>query len=371
MIKKITSWASLLATLSMGLALSAVEVRHALNFKVFEEEGEPTRMEVYQNCDPNDLVMSYILLREGETTDVNSDVDTQIVRIPLQRAVLFSSTHLGKFNVLDLHDRMVGFSSKKFVNDENVHRLIDEGKIAEIGMGPAMNSEMVVAMNSDGVFLSASGETDSPLFSKFQRMGIPMILTSSWMEQSPLGRAEWIKFFAMFFDKTEEAEVFFSDVEEKYLQLKSEWSSVEDRPKVMLNAPWGDAWYVGQTDTYAAHLVRDAGGDYLWDDLDGNRAIPVAFEVAYERVLKADYWLNTGQSSSITELCSQDARFAALDVVKNGKVFNNNKRIHERGGRDFFESGSVRPDVVLHDLIQILHPEQFPEPELYYYRNLE
>lgn len=98
--------------------------------------------------------------------------------------------------------------------------------------------------------------------------------------------------------------------------------------------------------------------------------MPISLEEAMLLASKADFWINLGQISSKTELCAVAPRFAKVDAVRFGRIYNNNKRTTTSGGSDFWESGAVRPDIILADLVKILHHEA-PTDSLYYYRRLE
>jgi iron complex transport system substrate-binding protein len=118
-------------------------------------------------------------------------------------------------------------------------------------------------------------------------------------------------------------------------------------------------------------LIADAGGKFLWSDNASEEAFPVSLEEVFMRAAKADFWINCGSVGSIAELMAYDQRFATLPAVRNLKVFNNNLRSVPEGGNDYWESGVVHPDLVLADLVKILHPEISREKEFYYYRKIE
>ena len=120
-------------------------------------------------------------------------------------------------------------------------------------------------------------------------------------------------------------------------------------------------------------LIADAGGDYIYKKNTSNRSLPIDLEEAYMLTAQADMWLNAGSAASLGELKSQFPKFTNTRCVRNGAVYNCNKRLNAAGGNDYWESGVVRPDVVLHDLIAIMHPEALDENdrELHYYQRLE
>ena len=120
-----------------------------------------------------------------------------------------------------------------------------------------------------------------------------------------------------------------------------------------------------------AQLIRDAGGrTFCAADSTGNASRPIDMEEAYLLASEADYWLNAGSFDSRERLIAQYPKFAKIPAVTGRRVYNNNRRRTPAGGSDFWESGAVRPDLILNDLVAILHPEP-GDTTLCYYRQLE
>ncbi len=143
------------------------------------------------------------------------------------------------------------------------------------------------------------------------------------------------------------------------------------KPAVLLGLPWRGNWFISGGKSYVARLVEDAGGEYIFKHLDFKDSRPVALEQVYERALGADFWLNTGDALSKKDLFSVDERFRNLPCIKQDQIFNNNNRITPAGGNDIFESGVTEPEIILSDLIYILHPQLLPSHQLKYYRKLQ
>ena len=163
-------------------------------------------------------------------------------------------------------------------------------------------------------------------------------------------------------------------VPERYDALRAKVAAATSKhPKVMINTPYAGSWFMASTESYVARLIADAGGDYIYKKNTSNRSLPIDLEEAYMLTAQADMWLNAGSAASLGELKSQFPKFANTRCVRNGAVYNCNKRLNAAGGNDYWESGVVRPDVVLHDLIAIMHPEALDENdrELHYYQRLE
>lgn len=152
--------------------------------------------------------------------------------------------------------------------------------------------------------------------------------------------------------------------------MKQLTAGVDYRPTVMLNTPWNDSWAMPSVKSYVARLVEDAGGDYIYKKNTSNGSEPIGLETAYGLIREADVWLNVGMATTMDELKTMNPKFKDAKAIRENKVYNNNLRTTPGGGNDYWESGAVRPDIVLRDLIKILHPELISE-DLYYYRQLE
>ena len=208
---------------------------------------------------------------------------------------------------------------------------------------------------------------------KLRELGIPYAYMGEYLEQSPLGKAEWLVAVAEIAGMRERGEEVFREIPLRYDSLKTLAAKAEQKPVVMLNTPYGDSWLMAPPSSYVARLIADAGGDYIYKKNTSNRSLPIDLEEAYMLTAQADMWLNAGSAASLGELKSQFPKFTNTRCVRNGAVYNCNKRLNAAGGNDYWESGVVRPDVVLHDLIAIMHPEALDENdrELHYYQRLE
>jgi iron complex transport system substrate-binding protein len=168
------------------------------------------------------------------------------------------------------------------------------------------------------------------------------------------------------------AEQLFAEVPQRYNALKQRVASAESaNPKVMINTPYADSWFMASTTSYVARLIADAGGDYIYKMNSSNASLPIDMEEATLLVSEADVWINAGSVATLEDMRRQYPKFADMRCVEQGAIFNFDRRMSPRGGNDYWESGVVQPDVVLGDLIKIFHPELMEEHEFVYYRKLE
>lgn len=295
----------------------------------------------------------------------------QVVEAGTRRIVCMSSTYVAMLDALGQANRIVGVSGKDYITNEYV--TAHPEAVADIGFDGNVDYELLLAQKPDLVLLfGISGA--SGMEPKLLEMGIPFCYIGEYLEESPLGKAEWLVAVSEITDSRAKGEAVFAPIPERYDTLKEKVAAAtSENPKVMINTPYAGSWFMASTESYVARLIADAGGDYIYKKNTSNRSLPIDLEEAYMLTAQADMWLNAGSAASLGELKSQFPKFANTRCVRNGAVYNCNKRLNAAGGNDYWESGVVRPDVVLHDLIAIMHPETLDENdrELHYYQRLE
>jgi iron complex transport system substrate-binding protein len=207
-------------------------------------------------------------------------------------------------------------------------------------------------------------------YKKLEELGINVVLNGEYLETSPLGKLEWVKFLAAFYNVLAETTQKFDKVEEEYLKLSSMYTNLKTKPKVMSGMPWKGVWYVPGGSSYIARMISDAGGYYIWNSIPQRESIPLNFEKVIEHANEADIWINTGQAKTLIDILSEDERLGMIRSFKERQVYNNNARANNTGGNDFWESGLIHPQIILKDLIKIFHPQLLPDYTLVYYKKL-
>ncbi len=349
-------------------AAGKVHIRYSRNFQVSYRNGV-TLVTVSNPWRDTGVGFRYLLKPRGTATPAGYK-GYQVVEVPVRRIVLLSPTYLAFIEQLNLVDRLKGFSNLSRVYSKTIRRAAQAGKIRNVGQGPSLRLEDVLDLKPDIIFTYATGGfRDS--HPKLLEAGLKVGVCAEYMESHPLGRAEWIKFFALFFNRGAEAERLFKALEARYLRLASLTRKVKNRPAVITNTPFSGRWYVSGGNSFMARFIQDAGGNYIWRDIAQSGSIPMDIELVYNRGLQAEFWLNTGLWTSLAQARNAAPRLADFASLRAGNLFNNNKRVNAAGGNDFWESGIMRPDVILADLIRIMHPKLLPHHKLYYYRQLK
>lgn len=285
-----------------------------------------------------------------------------------RRVVCMSSSHVAFLDALSATSSVVGVSGSKFITNPQIRN----SQVPDVGYDNNMNYELIVALKPDCVFVYEVAGENSASTKKLEQLGVPVIYIADYLEQSPLARAEWLVAFGAIMGCPDRAELLFNDIAARYNSIKDSVAKIANtKPRVMLNSPYRDVWYMPGDRSYMIQLLNDAGGDYMGKGVDNDISRPISAEVAYELLSSADIWLNPGTSTTLGGLKADNPRFASLPVVRKGMIFNNNARNTPDGGSDFWESGSLRADIILLDLAKIFNPEEFQNDSLYYYHRLK
>ncbi|MEG1623130.1 MAG: ABC transporter substrate-binding protein [Alistipes sp.] len=316
-----------------------------------------------------DVEQQLLLLREDEA--IPEGYTGQVVRTPVKRVICMSSSHVAMFDILKQPRRIVGVSGMEYISSDyiNAHKFC--GEVRDVGYDTNLNFELIVSLQPDIILLYGVSGDNTAVTGKLAELGIPYMYLGDYLEESPLGKAEWLITIAEMIDLREFGQEIFTGICERYNTLKNSISFVADRPKVMLNTPYRDSWFMPSDRSYMVQLITDAGGSYLYTENHSNSSVPITLEEAYLLTHQADFWLNVGQHNTLEGLMAQNPRFSKIPAVTGQRVYNNNRRQTTSGGSDFWESGVVHPDLILQDLITIFHANLSATDQLYYYKQLE
>lgn len=325
-------------------------------------------LEVYNPWQGADVTYRYAL--DSGSNRFNNDSFDEIIPIPVSRIACLSTTHIAYLSLLDADSLIVGVSGAGFVSDTDVRQRIDEGLVKDVGYEQSINFELLLSLKPDVVFTYGVGAEMVGYLQKLRDLNIPVVFIGDYLEDSPLGKAEWLRAFGAFLGKVTVADSLFKNIDNDYNSLANLAANVEPKPKVFLNLPWKDVWYFPGGEGYMSQLISDASGEYMLSHLEGSKSHPLGIEASLEYASNADVWLNTGTVSSINELLESFPFASGISVVSDRNVYNNNNKMNNFGGNDFWESGAVNPHIILKDLIKIFHPHVI-DHELVYYQHLE
>lgn len=333
-------------------------------------EGDATLIVVKNPWQGAEGVEQMLLIDPAQRFDVAKHPEVQHIAAPAERIVCLSSSHIAMLDAIDAVAKVVGVSGINFIMNEYI--VANRSTIGDIGYDNNINYELLLSLNADLVLLYGISAENS-IERKLRELGIPYLYIGEYVEPSPLGKAEWLIAVAEAVGKREDGEEQFNALAADYNALAkriSEHISGEERPRAMINTPYRDSWVLPSENNYMARIIHDAGGRCYTTEGMGNTSKPIDIEQALLYAESADFWLNVGSCHTLQELTSQNPRFAEIEVIRQKRVYNNTARSTASLGSDFWESGVVRPDLILKDLAMIFHPEIMEEHTLYYYKRL-
>jgi iron complex transport system substrate-binding protein len=309
---------------------------------------------------PDGFRKQYIL-REKSTMSSVTPAEVNIIGVPLQSVVCLASTHVALINSLQQTDKIIGLESRKSVYNAEIIKSVEAGKIHEIGNYDDLNLELLVNIHPDVVFQSVGGMPSSNA-SQLESLSLQTVSIPAHYETHPLGRLEWIKFFALFLDKQTYADSLFQQAEHSYKATMQLVQGTAHRPTVVAGYFSKGVWVAPGGKSYFAQLLQDAGADYIWKDDSTSGNLKLSYEELVSRGMTADYFINI-------QMVYKDRKQVLVDIseaksfksVLTNKFYMNNATTNVNGKNNYWEQGFTEPQVILKDLVKILHPELIPD----------
>lgn len=338
--------------------------KHATGFEILTDENGVITIRIsrpWQGATASDEQHLVIFPNEQSV----NGYDGEYIIGAAERVVCMSTSHIAMLDAIGEVESVVGVSGKRYVMN---HTIATNSKVLDVGYDHNLDFEKLSTLQPDIILMYGITAENSAITAKLRELGIPYLYLGDYVEDSPLGKAEWMVCVAEIVGCRERGVRLFEGVEQRYNAIKSNILQGDNAPKVMFNLPYQDVWYMPSDDSYMVRLIEDAGGSYIYKGINptgGSKGI--SLEEAYTLVSHTDIWLNVGQCKTMEDVIAAVPNFAECDVVKRGAIYNNNRRLSAAGGSDFWESAIVYPDVVLADLASIISGEP---RELYYYHSM-
>lgn len=310
------------------------------------------------------------VLKEKDAEIPDSLKEFTTVNVPVKSIIVTSTTHIPSLEMLGIENSLVGFPNLDYISSEKVRARIDGKFVKELGSNQKLNTEVVIDLNPD-VVIGYGIDNNNPTIDNLEKSGLNVVLNGDWNETTSLGKAEWIKLFGALYGLEDKAAKIFSDIEKEYNSTLGLAKSARTKPTAMAGAMWENKWYMPEGNSWGAELIAQAGGNYLWSDTKGTGSLELPFESVLEKGEKAEFWIGPGQFTSLAEMASANAHYTQFKAYKDKKVFSFSSKKGKTGGIIYFELAPNRPDLVLKDIVKILHPELLPEHELYFFEQLK
>ena len=326
---------------------------------------------LFGNLNINDTSATFIIAKDS-TTVFPDKKNTFVLKQSCKKIASLSSVYSSMITELGEINKIVAIENVDYYNNALILNKFNSKNLIELSKGPELDVEQTLLLKPDIIFSFGMGNSPSAANEKIIRANIPIVVAVDHLEENPLARAEWIKFFAAFVNKARKADSIFAEVEKNYDALKKIAASVDSKPTVFTEIKFGEIWYVPGGKSFMANFINDAGGSYIWNDNEKTGSLNLGFEEVYVKAKNADFWLNQALVKTKAELLSLEKRYSDFRAFKIGNLYNNIKNTNNKGYSDYWETGIMYPNRILSDLIQIFHPELKAQikNDLYYYKKL-
>ncbi len=339
-------------------------LKYAMGF-VVQEQDDYRRIVVNNPWQPEIPMAVYYLVAHDSVTTPD---DGMKIKVPVTSIAVSSVTQVGFLDALQAVNLITGSCSPELIYQPELKQRLTNGQLVHLGDAFTINVERTMLLNPSVVMMSGYKQ-DDPYAERVRKVGIPVVYINEWMEETVLGRAEWLKFVALLLGEELKADSIFTEVESQFFAIKDSVSRAIQRPTVLTGSNFRGTWYMPGGKNYMAHMLQDAGAAYFYASDNSKGSMPLNVESVLKNFANADVWLNAN-FLSLKELLEADGKHALFSAVEAKRVYNFNKRLLPSGANDYWESAVVRPDWLLADLVHILHPGLFPDHDLMYYQQL-
>ncbi|WP_298306566.1 ABC transporter substrate-binding protein [Flavobacterium sp.] len=344
------------------------EVKYAKGFSIINYEGFSI-VKVSNPWPEANKIYTYIL-KEKNGIVPDSLKNNLTINVPIKNIVVTSTTHIPSLEMLGEENSLIGFPNLKYISSQKVRALIDAKKIKELGTNQSLNTEVLIDLQPE-VIIGYGLDNSNPTLDNLEKNGLKVLLNGDWNEQTPLGKAEWIKFFGALYGKQELANKIFTKIEKDYLKTLEIAKKATSNPTILAGDMFEDKWYLPQGTSWGCQLLKEAKGNYLWVETTGTGSLSLSFETVLEKAKEADLWITSGQFSTLKEMTDANPHYAQFSAFKNKNVYSFSGRKGKTGGILYYELAPNRPDIVLKDIVKILHPELLTGYKPFFFEKLK
>lgn len=354
-----------------ALPIKTLQLSDAKGFQVQYFDGY-TQLTVKEPWKNTTTTMEYVMIKDS--AKVPTALMQHAILLPwhIKKVAVMSTTYIHFLALLGLDTTIRAISDIKYVCSPQIQAAYRSGKIVIIGFDDNINMEQLLASNCDAILTYGIDNASSPMIAKLKDKRQRPILVSEYLEQTPLAQAEWIKFFGVLFHEEKSADSIYQLVASNYHRLQATVDK-SSRPTVISNLPFKGNWYIPGGKSVAAAFIQDAGGAYVFASNQEKGGVPCSFETVYALAVNADYFIHLNNTFTEAQVQKEFPAITKFKSFQQHHLYNNNLRVNPSSGNDFWESGMARPDLILQDLILILHPEtdSSHRQKLFYYRHLD
>lgn len=347
-----------------GAPVHNYAVNHATGFSVLKYDNY-TKVTIRNPWDTLQNLQQYILVRKGDKLPSPLPQGT-VVRIPLESVIAYGALQCSILEELKVTETLKGVCESKYIDLPFVKRGIESGLIPDVGEAMAPDVEKIIELEPEAILTSPFQNMS---YGRVSKTGIPLIECADYMERTPLGRAEWIRFHGLFYDKEALADSIFNETCKRYQELTALAATTEERPSVISEQKTGPTWYVPGGKSYMSNIFKDAGARYIWENDNSPGSLALSFEEVFDKGVDADFWLikfNSATPLDYTQLKNNFPLNARFKAWREKNIYTCNT-----GEVAYYEETPFHPDRLLVDMIAVFHPELLPAYQRVYFKPME
>ena len=335
-------------------------IEYASGLSIVKHEGYS--VVTVSNPWPNATKNFVYVLKEKDAEVPDSLQSYTTIKVPLESVVVTSTTNIPFLEMLDVENKLTGFPHTDYISSEKTRALIDKGSVKNVGQNEKLNIEQLIELSPD-LIVTFGVDNNNPMLDNLKKSGLNVLIQADWMEQSPLGKAEWIKLYGVLFSKEDKAKELFDKIVTSYNQAKKLVAEKPASATVLYGSMYEDVWYVAKGNSWVAKFMKDAQANYLWSDLEGTGSQGLSFEKILDKAKTANFWIVSGSFKTLDELQKANPHYSEFDAFSNKSVYCLESKFGATGGTVYYELSPSRPDLVLKDYIKIFHPDLLPSYE--------
>ena len=354
-----------------------VRFEYARHLKIVKHQG----YSIATLTDPwkqGKILHTYALVPKGKAGDEickafssDNNQEVTIVRTPITRSVVFTTVHCALLYDLKAESAIKGVCDLQYISIPDIQQraklpVSDAHHVADCGNSMSSNVEKIIDLKPEAIMVSPFENSGG--YGKLDKLHIPLIEMADYMEESSLGRAEWMKFYGMLFGREKAADSLFNEVKSNYEQLMQKAQTAKQTRSVFTERMMGNVWYVPGGRSVIGGLLQDARARYVFANDTHSGSVSLSFESVLDRAGKTDIWLfkYNEHPSTLQELLKENAGYGEFKAVKTHQVF-----ACDCTHRPYYEEVSFHPDRLLSDVIQIVHPDIAGFAPMHYYQRLK
>ena len=353
-------------------------MRYAQHLTMVKHEGY-TEVLLANPWKPGKVLHRYLLVPKGEEGDQvvehikqqSLDVqNTDLVRTPVKRSVVFTSPHCQLMYELGCADAIKGVCDLQYINIPDVKRRAAASDssllVTDCGSSMQPSVENIILTKPEALLISPFENSGG--YGKLDKLKIHIIETADYMETSPLGRAEWMKFYGMLFGCEQRADSLFDAIVRDYEALKNQAQRLPEGLSILTERMTGSVWYVPGGKSTIGVLLRDAHAKYIFADDEHSGSLALSPEQIIAKGNKIDVWAFKyfgGNPLSSQDLLKEYHGYQTLSAFKSKNIYE-----CDTSTQPFFEVTSFHPEVLLREFILMSHPQATQLGKCRFYRKM-